>query len=66
MGRIRRFCLVVLLVGVGVAGWNEPRHGIGWDIRGAAKRAVPQVGHVTDQVHSYVNQFGEASRALNR
>ena len=66
MRRIRRFCLVGLLVGVGVAGWNEPRRGIGWELRSAASKVVPEFDHASGQVQSYVNQFGEASRALNR
>ena len=66
MRRLRRMAFVAVLVGLGVAGWNEPRHGIGFEVRDTVGRTVPQVGHVADQVHFYVNQFGEASRALSR
>src|ERR1700704_325439 len=64
--RTYRLVVLAMLIAVGVAGWNEPRRGIGWELRGAVHRVVPRIEHASDQVRSSRNQFGEASRALNR
>lgn len=62
--RIRRIVFTAVVVATAVAGWREPRHGVGWKVQSVAKSLPPQVREVEVKITGYYNQFGEAAKAM--
>ena len=61
---VRRIVFTALVVATGVAGWREPRNGVGWELQSVAKSLPPQVRQVEVKITGYYNQFGEAAKAM--